>query len=300
MPMASVIFTAPGMPMIWNGQEVGWGYGISGGKNSRSRSVIDWSYQGGAVLEPHYQKVASIRGAFPAFTRLKQDTNGDGSVDASDLPAFVRVSSSNSLVYAFTRPYRDQNGLTAVNFSGVAQVTLLDLAAANALQFLAGIQPDTVYYLNDLYGGSSREIQGSELGSVAVSLPPYGTSIFTVSRTGDTLTIDDPITDVPSHRSLPRTFVLEQNYPNPFNPSTTISFTLPVAGDVELQVFDVLGRSVATIARGALPAGYHSVIWDGLAAGGAPVGSGVYLYRLTFSGEGSSKTALTRSMVMLK
>ena len=46
-PMASVIFTVPGFPMIWNGQEVGWGYGISGATENRNRSTIGWDFQGG-------------------------------------------------------------------------------------------------------------------------------------------------------------------------------------------------------------------------------------------------------------
>jgi len=300
MPMASVVFTAPGVPMIWNGQEVGWGYGITGGKLARSRSVVEWTFQGGPMLEPHYQRLASIRGAFPAFRQLKQDTNGDGRVDASDLPDFVRVISSNSIVYAFSRPHSDQNGLTAVNVSGLAQTSALDLSAANVLRFHTGIQPDTSYYLNDLYGGTTRQMLGSELGSVSVSLPPYGTAIFTVSKTRDTLRISDPITDVPAEQPLPQSFVLDQNFPNPFNPSTAIGFTLPAGGNVELRVFDLLGREVATVARGGLASGYHRLVWDGRNDGGMPVGSGVYIYRLTFSRDGGSTTALTRTMVLLK
>ena len=300
MPMASVIFTAPGVPMIWNGQEVGWGYGITGGKLARSRSVVEWTFQGGPVLEPHYQRLASIRGDFPAFRQLKQDTNGDGRVDASDLPDFVRATSSNSIVYAFSRPYTDQNGLTAVNVSGLAQTTVLDLTGANVLRFHSGIHPDTSYYLNDLYRGSTREIVGSELGSVSVSLPPYGTAIFTVSRTRDTLRISDPITDVPEQQPLPQSFRLDQNYPNPFNPSTTIGFTLPADGNVELRIFDLLGREVASLARKVLAPGYHRLLWEGRNDEGMPVGSGVYIYRLTFSRSGGSTTALTRTMVLLK
>jgi hypothetical protein len=74
MPLATVLFTAPGFPMLWNGQEVGWGYGITGSKEARARSVIDWSYQGRGILAPHYQKLATLRGTFPAFTEPKRDT----------------------------------------------------------------------------------------------------------------------------------------------------------------------------------------------------------------------------------
>ncbi len=75
--------------------------------------------------------------------------------------------------------------------------------------------------------------------------------------------------------TLPEGFALNQNYPNPFNPTTTISFTLPAAGEVRLEVFNVLGQQVAVLADGQYGAGTHHVTWD--ASG---VSTGVYLYRL--------------------
>ena len=83
MPVATVLFTAPGLPMLWNGQEVGWGYGIGGAKEARARSIIDWQYQGRSVLSPHYQRLATLRGQFPAFTAPKLDTDGNGTVNAA-------------------------------------------------------------------------------------------------------------------------------------------------------------------------------------------------------------------------
>jgi photosystem II stability/assembly factor-like uncharacterized protein len=79
--------------------------------------------------------------------------------------------------------------------------------------------------------------------------------------------------------ALPQNVALEQNFPNPFNPSTTIRFQLPESRDVLLQVFDLLGREVATLADGRMAAGSYSVRWD---AGG--LASGVYLYRLQTEG----------------
>jgi hypothetical protein len=58
--------------------------------------------------------------------------------------------------------------------------------------------------------------------------------------------------------AAPTNFVLSQNYPNPFNPTTTISFTLPIAAFVSLKVFDNLGREVSTLCTGELAAGTHS------------------------------------------
>ncbi|UCE25474.1 MAG: PKD domain-containing protein, partial [Candidatus Zixiibacteriota bacterium] len=75
---------------------------------------------------------------------------------------------------------------------------------------------------------------------------------------------------------IPGTYSLGQNHPNPFNPVTGISFSLPQPGHVSLQVFNIRGQKVATLASGVYSAGYHQVQWD---ASAQP--SGVYLYRLT-------------------
>jgi Secretion system C-terminal sorting domain/Viral BACON domain len=95
--------------------------------------------------------------------------------------------------------------------------------------------------------------------------------------------------------SLPTSFSLNQNYPNPFNPTTTISFALPTAGKARVEVFDLLGRQVATIFDGYATAGETRVTWDSRNSGGMPVSSGVYFYRLT-----ADKFTETKKMTLLK
>ncbi|MFO7608544.1 MAG: FlgD immunoglobulin-like domain containing protein [Candidatus Krumholzibacteriia bacterium] len=70
------------------------------------------------------------------------------------------------------------------------------------------------------------------------------------------------------------------NHPNPFNPATTISWWLPQAGHLGLEVFDVRGRLVRTLADGPAPAGAGEVRWDGRAGDGRAAAAGVYFYRL--------------------
>lgn len=67
-----------------------------------------------------------------------------------------------------------------------------------------------------------------------------------------------------------------QSYPNPFNPVANIEFTLTAASDVKLEVFDMLGRSVAVLANGALPEGRHVAAFNA-----ANLASGMYFYQLT-------------------
>jgi hypothetical protein len=87
--------------------------------------------------------------------------------------------------------------------------------------------------------------------------------------------------------TLPEAYALEQNYPNPFNPSTTISFSLPHAGQVSLKVFNMLGQEVATLVDGNHTAGTYQVQFN--ATG---LSSGVYFYKLT-SGDFSQVKKMT-------
>ncbi|MBF8294191.1 MAG: hypothetical protein HW389_736 [Bacteroidetes bacterium] len=89
------------------------------------------------------------------------------------------------------------------------------------------------------------------------------------------------ITGVSDNSNVPGDFALSQNFPNPFNPSTQIRFTIPHEGQVKLSVFDLLGREAKVLYHGFLPAGEHTVAWDGRNASGESAPSGVYFYRLT-------------------
>jgi hypothetical protein len=81
----------------------------------------------------------------------------------------------------------------------------------------------------------------------------------------------------------PEDYVLEQNYPNPFNPETTIRFTLPMAKQISLVVYDMLGQEVRTLIAGQpYQPGTHQVVWDGTNDNGHPVASGNYVYTLKF------------------
>jgi len=86
--------------------------------------------------------------------------------------------------------------------------------------------------------------------------------------------------------NLPAGFVLYDNYPNPFNPSTTIQFAIPVASDVTIKVFDVLGREVATLLNEHRNAGTGSVRFD---VSQHNIASGVYFYRIQAGTFGQTK-----------
>ena len=81
--------------------------------------------------------------------------------------------------------------------------------------------------------------------------------------------------------TLPREFALENNFPNPFNPETTIPISVPIATDVTLRVYSLLGEEVATLHAGPLTAGRHWFRWNGRTQTGASVASGVYIVQMT-------------------
>lgn len=298
MPMATVLFTAPGLPMLWNGQEVGWGYGIGGAKEARARSIIDWQYQGRNVLSPHYQRLATLRGQFTAFTAPKRDTDGNGAVNAADASVFVRVPSGNDMVYAFTRPFTGQNGLTVVNMAPSEQSAVIALVNGVSVRFPDDVKSGSTVYLNDLMADSTTVTTPAGLGALSLTLPGYGSKVFTVSLTPDTLKILHPVTAVQARDAVPEAFALHPNYPNPFNPATVISFDLPAMADVSVAVFDVLGRECARLLDGVKEAGTHRLVWDATTGTGARA-SGVYFVRVIARGAGSVHAA-THSMLFIK
>ena len=94
---------------------------------------------------------------------------------------------------------------------------------------------------------------------------------------------------------LPDSFTLQGNYPNPFNPTTTIQFDLPQSADVEVQVYDMVGRMVMTLPAQNIAAGSNRSVQ----LNASQLASGSYFYRVIARME--SKTFVeTGRMLLLK
>ena len=101
----------------------------------------------------------------------------------------------------------------------------------------------------------------------------------------------DNITSTGSNSGLvPESYSLAQNYPNPFNPVTSISYSIPVAGNVSIRVYDMMGREIKSLVSEYKQAGSYNVLFDA-----SNFASGVYLYKL----EAGSYIA-SRKMVLIK
>jgi hypothetical protein len=122
-----------------------------------------------------------------------------------------------------------------------------------------------------------------------VSSDPAATDIveiddITVRSTGNSVGVEDDITELPSQ------YELMANYPNPFNPTTNIQFALPVSSNVKLTVVNALGQVVAELVNGEMSAGIHDVSWNA-----ANMSSGIYFYRVE-----ANDFVQTRKMLLLK
>jgi parallel beta-helix repeat protein len=114
----------------------------------------------------------------------------------------------------------------------------------------------------------------SDMGAYGGGAPASPTAI------GD----DDEIVATPSE------FFVVRNYPNPFNATTTISYQLPEASHVKIEIYDDLGRKVRTLVDEAQSAGSHDVAWNA-----SEVASGLYFYRIQ-----ADNYEVTRKMALLK
>ncbi|MFN1834821.1 T9SS type A sorting domain-containing protein [Balneola sp. MJW-20] len=107
----------------------------------------------------------------------------------------------------------------------------------------------------------------------------------------NTLTLERGVqTSNEDESGLPTEYTLKQNYPNPFNPTTQISFDLPAASEVRLDVYDMLGRRVATVVNERFTAGSHTVQFNANS-----LASGMYIYRIN-----AGNFSFTRKMMLIK
>jgi len=170
------------------------------------------------------------------------------------------------------------------------------------------LEPGNGVIANLIFTVNNPEIKTIELTPTTIAEPNHSPMfIYTDANNeiqsmkpdmvGFTMALGNPgeNTQTAGESVLPKEFALRQNAPNPFNPSTSISYDLPKACNVELDIYNVLGQNVKTLVSGYQEAGSQSIIWDGTDNTGSSVASGIYFYRIT-AGDFSA----TKKMMMLK
>ncbi len=186
----------------------------------------------------------------------------------------------------------EQSGETALEdfyyFNEGKHATICFPMTEEFLAFLAsvGIDPNDIsfaYFLGGEYltEGMTWEVVEGNPGKLCLYLSHFSQI---AGGSGKLVGLNNGDASVPEH------YFLQQNYPNPFNPSTVIKFGLPEAGNVKLDIFNLLGQNVAELVNRKLSAGIHEVTFD---ASNLP--SGIYLYKIT-----TGKFSETKKMILMK
>lgn len=226
-------------------------------------SASSFTELAGYLLSDHTLQIRSAQGLFLTVMQLG-DANTMGAPAAvenisGDSYAGVLLEGERAVIFS-----RNETRLGNLSYSCKSNKTVKHL--------LAELKPNRNYTVKR---GGTLVASGSTgaHGTIAFSDNPGGEGIYTVALSGATA--------VEQHDSAPLPHTLQlANHPNPFNPSTTITFTLPQAGPVKLQIFNLAGQLVRTLVAEALPAGTHQARWDGTVEGGGRAGSGLYLSRV--------------------
>ncbi len=130
-------------------------------------------------------------------------------------------------------------------------------------------------------------------GSFFVQSPPSPNSGGHVNYLAIDVTM--PFTDITDPVNIPSVISLEQNYPNPFNKSTSIKYSLARDSNVKLDIYNVKGQLVKTLAQGKAKAGENTLTWNGEDSNGKKVSTGLYFYKLQSAGK-----TLTRKLLLIK
>lgn len=258
---ATLLFTLPGVPMLYNGQEIGYPthpyetYAIFQPNRSFER-------QDRLGLYPYYRYLTHMRSRFRALTLGDFEEVG------------VEPRAAAGRVYSFRRSYRQEHVLVAINMGDQTE----DVSLQMSLDELDLPAAET-YYLSSLTTGEHFTVSAGHPGPIAIELPAYSTDAFVIADAPievalPTSTAWDPVTDLDGETSV---------YPNPFSAQTTLRFALERSGRVTLSVYDLLGRLVTRLVDRELTAGDQRITFDG-----SELASGTYLYRLETQGRVST------------
>lgn len=176
--------------------------------------------------------------------------------------------------------------------SDLSVFDFIDMGGSNPFELpLTGLTNDTIRVIID-WSGHTHTSPGDYIRWYKVEVPESSNGWmvvdfrFAVVENTPTVSAADADTKLINNLG---------NYPNPFNPTTEFRFSLSRDEAVNLTVYNILGRNVITLIDGRLPAGEHSIIWNGKDAGGSKVSSGIYFYRII-----AADYIDTKRMVMLK
>lgn len=184
------------------------------------------------------------------------------------------------------------NGSNWKSIGNVLQEEIVNSLLFNGTNLFAGTGGNGVFLSTNngtTWASVNDTLQNAYVNCMAV----IGSNLFIGNYYGDIYKrqINEMLTGIANKQNnLPTDYSLQQNYPNPFNPTTVISYKLPAYSHVMLNVYDVLGREVATLVNEYKPAGNHKVEFNA-----GKLTSGVYLYRIN-----TGSFVKTMKMILMK
>ncbi len=179
--------------------------------------------------------------------------------------------------------HSDAKPMTVKAIRGTNTVIAVGYGSVGAKAWISNDNGATWTLLTTPTPSTSADLRNIAFGSLTQGLAIGYYDMDKVALTGLTA-VQNP------DNSVPTAYALSQNYPNPFNPTTNISYSVPKASVVELKVYDILGRLVATLVNGEQTVGVHTVSFD--ARG---LSSGVYFYTMK-----AGDFTATKSLMLLK
>lgn len=249
--VAALMFSIDGIPMLYNGQEIG--------ASTHPYSTYQVFSAGTPIVNQdqhnlfaYYRHLARLRIRFPSLT-------------SRNVEALVSIPSTSS--YGYRRWEGAENVFVLVNMGAAATTGRLYIPVEKL-----GLDSSKLYYFTDLVTNEAYPSTVVHMNQFNFPIGGYSTKMFLLSDSA-------VITSVPlaGEGIIPDRFNLSQNYPNPFNPSTVIVYDLPEPGHVILRVFDILGRQVAVPVDEFRKAGSYQVLFDG-----SGLSSGTYFYHLQY------------------
>lgn len=262
---ATLIFALNGIPMVYNGQEIG-AEGHPYGTERLFYPGQTIKEQDAYGLYPLYQRLAEIRTNSPS---LYSDNFEEVNVNPNDF------------TYAFRRWHQSENVIGLINMGDRNVGASLNLPIEEMK-----LDSSKTYYLTDLINGEYFQSDFAGLQYITIPIAEYTTRILSLA---DTVALVVSVEDN-ENETVPNEFSISQNYPNPFNPTTRITYSLPEAGNVKLSVYDALGREVKLLIDKFENAGRHTIEFNG-----RNLSSGVYFYRVEFQ-----NNFVTKKMILLK
>jgi|CZKP01.1.fsa_nt_gi hypothetical protein len=206
------------------------------------------------------------------------------------------TASDDPFGYAAHEPYNVDNG-TITPTAALSSMPYTPQESISLLKYLYRTYTSDLwgdYGFKDAFNPQQNWFASSYLaidqGPIIAMIENYRTQLLwnnfmanpEIQSMVDSVFVPDSTTSVNEKVKLHGSFYLYGNYPNPFNPSTTISFFIPANGNVEINIYDILGIKVKSLLIQRLNSGDHNILWNGKNDYGSELTSGIYLYRIKF------------------